>query len=51
MFEGYSAVNDDNPKLPWLKFRSIAIERRRPRKMFVQANTVENGEYGHVGEF
>jgi hypothetical protein len=42
MFADYTTVKDE-PSRPWLKWREIVIERRRPRKMFVQANTVLNG--------
>ena len=43
MFDRYSAVTNDNPDMPWLKWRAIVISRRRPGKMFVQANTVLKG--------
>jgi dipeptidyl-peptidase-3 len=43
MFDGYSVVNNDNPKYPWLKWRAIVIDRRKPGKAFVQANTVKKG--------
>ena len=46
MFGDYTVVTDDDVKRPWLKWRDIAIQRRRPKKMLVQANTFENGEMG-----
>jgi hypothetical protein len=29
---------------PWLKWRNIVINRRRPGKLFVQPNTVRKGQ-------
>ena len=44
MYDHYSGLNSNDPTKPWLKWREIVMARKRPRKMFVQANTVENGE-------
>ncbi len=39
MFDHFSEVNET-----WLQWRDIAISRKRPRKILVQANTVVNGK-------
>ena len=44
MFDQYSAVNNDNPEMPWLKWRAIVIARRRSGYMFLQSNTVKHGK-------
>jgi len=38
MFDRYSAVNNDG-QLPWESWRDIIIEKKQPRKLFVQHNT------------
>lgn len=43
MYDRYTSVNEDDPAFPWLKWRDIAIARRKPRKMYAQANTVSEG--------
>jgi len=42
MFAAYCAVNDDG-KFTWAKWREIVMDRKQPRKFFVQHNTVLNG--------
>jgi len=42
MFMGYSAV--DNTNMPWAEWRDIVIDRKQPRKMMVQANTIVKDE-------
>jgi len=44
MFDHYTTVSDENDKTPWLKWRDIVISRRKPRKMWIQANTVKRGD-------
>jgi len=43
LFDHYTTVSNDDPKSPWLEWRDIAIARRKPRKMWIQANTFKNG--------
>ena len=38
MFDKYSEVGDDL-EFPYLKFRDIVLERKKPRKLFVQSST------------
>jgi len=39
MFSRYSAVTNDG-KYPWKSWRDIVMDKRQPRKVFVQHNTV-----------
>jgi len=43
MFEGYTVVNNDG-KYPWATWRDIILEKKQPRKMFVQHNTIVDGK-------
>ena len=43
MYMKYSAVDNSNKDLPWLDWRKIVLERQKPRKMWVQANTEISG--------
>ncbi|KAG8186077.1 hypothetical protein JTE90_027071 [Oedothorax gibbosus] len=44
MFDGYSKVKSEK-KYPFLDYREIIMERRKPRRLFVQANTfIEDGK-------
>ena len=43
MYMAYSAVDNSNKETPWADWRSIVIDRKQPRKMMVQANTVIKG--------
>jgi hypothetical protein len=43
MFDHYTTVSNENANSPWLKWRDIVISRRKPRKMWIQANTVKKG--------
>lgn len=46
MYDRYSRVSDDeDAATPWVKWRDIVIQRKQPKKMFVQANTFVKGEY------
>ena len=38
MFDKYSEVSDDL-EYPYMKYRNIVIDRKKPRKMFVQSST------------
>ncbi|KAH9420608.1 bifunctional diacylglycerol diphosphate phosphatase/phosphatidate phosphatase [Dermatophagoides pteronyssinus] len=38
MFDYYSAVNDDL-EYPYLRFRDIVIDRKKPRRLFVESST------------
>ena len=41
MYNAYSAVNDhDRSDMPWASWRNIVLDRKQPRKMLVQANTI-----------
>ena len=49
MFDTYTGfdvegVNSTTASKPWLKWRDIVVARKRPRKFFIQANTVEKGK-------
>ena len=44
MFDDYTTVDNSDSTRPWLSWREIVIKRRRPRTMFVQANTVKSGK-------
>lgn len=43
MYEKYSFVSKDGP-FPFLNYREIVMARKKPRKMFVQANTILEGD-------
>ncbi|XP_035228108.1 dipeptidyl peptidase 3-like isoform X2 [Stegodyphus dumicola] len=44
MYDKYSAVTSED-KYPFLEYREIVLARKKPRKMFVQANTyIEDGK-------
>lgn len=44
LFDKYSEVSDSG-RHPWLRWRSIVLKHKQPRKIFVQPNTiVENGD-------
>ncbi|XP_067143899.1 dipeptidyl peptidase 3-like isoform X1 [Centruroides vittatus] len=43
MYEKYSAVSKDGP-FPFLNYREIVMARKKPRKMFVQSNTILEGD-------
>ncbi|KAG1672878.1 Dipeptidyl peptidase 3 [Nymphon striatum] len=43
LFNKYSAVSNEG-RYPFLSFRNIVLKNKRPRKMFVQANTVVEGD-------
>ena len=48
LYDNYSAVNDDtDDKL--LSLRQIVMERKMPRRMFVQVNTVLDGGENVLG--
>ncbi|CAL8111205.1 unnamed protein product [Orchesella dallaii] len=42
MFDKYSAVNNDG-QYPWAKWRDIVLDKKQPRKIFVQPNLSLNG--------
>lgn len=42
MFEGYTNVNNDG-KYPWAQWRDIVMDKKQPRKLFVQSNVLLNG--------
>jgi dipeptidyl-peptidase-3 len=42
MFDKYTAVTSES-KYPFLNYREIIMERKKPRKLFVQPNTVLEG--------
>jgi len=44
MYMAYSAVDNSNKEMPWADWRNIVIDRKQPRKMMVQANTVIEDE-------
>ena len=44
MYMAYSAVDNCNKEMPWAEWRDIVIDRKQPRKMMVQANTVIQDE-------
>ena len=45
MFDGYSAVNDDSEE-KFLSLRQTVMDRKQPRRIFVQGNTsVGDGEH------
>ena len=50
MYMAYSAVDNSNRDTPWADWRSIVIDRKQPRKMMVQANTVIKGEWYTTGQ-
>ncbi|GBM56912.1 Dipeptidyl peptidase 3 [Araneus ventricosus] len=39
MYDKYSLVASEENKYPFLKYRKIVMDRKKPRRMFVQANT------------
>ena len=43
MYMAYSAVDNSNKEMPWAEWRNIVVDRKQPRKMMVQANTVVQG--------
>ena len=43
MYMKYSAVDDSDKDHPWAEWRDIVVDRKQPRKMMVQANTVIRG--------
>lgn len=47
LFERYGEVDDK-----WLQFRKIVVDRRQPRRLFVQPNTVrkENGKHVYLNK-
>ena len=48
MYAHYSAVDNSNENMPWLKWRKIVLDRKKPRKMYVQANTEITGKYQNI---
>merc|ERR1711963_1152355 len=44
MYMKYSAVDNSDKDHPWAEWRDIVIDRKQPRKMMVQANTVIKDE-------
>lgn len=44
MYMAYSAVDNSNKEMPWAEWRNIVVDRKQPRKMMVQANTVVQDE-------
>ena len=43
MYDKYSVVNDDG-SFPWAKWRSIVIDRKQPRRILVQSNSMIQDE-------
>ncbi|XP_055952448.1 dipeptidyl peptidase 3-like isoform X1 [Argiope bruennichi] len=39
MYDKYSLVGSEENKYPFLEYREIVMDRKKPRRMFVQANT------------
>ena len=44
MYMKYSAVDNSDKDHPWAEWRDIVVDRKQPRKMMVQANTVIRGQ-------
>jgi len=44
MYMKYSAVDNSDKDHPWAEWRDIVVDRKQPRKMMVQANTVIRDE-------
>lgn len=44
MFDSYSKVDNENPSLPWAKWRDIILDKKQPRKIIVQHNTEIKGK-------
>jgi len=42
MFDKYTVVNNDG-KYPWANWREIVLDKKQPRKLFVQCNLTLNG--------
>lgn len=42
MFDKYSAVNDDG-EYPWLRWRDIVLDKKKPRKIMLQSNLILTG--------
>ena len=47
MYSKYSQVNNTG-EYPFGQWRSIIMDRKQPRKMFVQSNTVRDDDSGDV---
>jgi len=43
MFKAYTDVNNDG-KYPWAKWRDIVMDKKQPRRLFVQHNTEIKGK-------
>jgi len=43
MFDKYTSVHD-NGKYPWATWREIVMDKKQPRKIFVQCNTAEENK-------
>lgn len=42
MFKKYTDVNNEG-KYPWANWREIVLDKKQPRKLFVQSNLILNG--------
>ncbi|GBO07570.1 Dipeptidyl peptidase 3 [Araneus ventricosus] len=48
MYDKYSLVASEENKCPFLEYRKIVMDRKKPRRMFVQANTFLESDKGKL---